>query len=75
MTTQTMTAPTSDLVQPKEAAVKSKITSTHTISDTLRAEVKDLNFWYGGKVQALNGINLPIADKKDHRSYRPFWLW
>ncbi|MDP5252740.1 MULTISPECIES: phosphate ABC transporter ATP-binding protein PstB [unclassified Vibrio] len=32
--------------------------------DNLRAEVKDLNFWYGGKVQALHGVNLPIADKK-----------
>ncbi|WP_417878718.1 phosphate ABC transporter ATP-binding protein PstB [Vibrio sp.] len=64
MTTQTMTAPTGDLVQPKEATVESKTKSTHTLSDTLRAEVKDLNFWYGGKVQALNSINLPVADKK-----------
>lgn len=29
----------------------------------LRAEVRDLSFWYGG-TQALKSVNLPIADKR-----------
>jgi phosphate transport system ATP-binding protein len=29
-----------------------------------RAEVRDLNFWYGGEVQALKQINLQIVDRK-----------
>lgn len=32
-------------------------------AETLRAEVRDLNFWYGD-FQALHGVNLPIADRK-----------
>ncbi|OGS95699.1 MAG: phosphate ABC transporter ATP-binding protein [Gallionellales bacterium RBG_16_56_9] len=32
-------------------------------SPELRAEVRNLSFWYG-KSQALNGINLPVADKQ-----------
>ncbi len=32
-------------------------------TETLRAEVRDLNFWYGD-FQALHGVNLPVADRK-----------
>jgi phosphate transport system ATP-binding protein len=41
-------------MEPSEA--KNKVTAP------LKAEVKDLNFYYG-KVQALKSINMPIADK------------
>ncbi|MEQ6342535.1 MAG: phosphate ABC transporter ATP-binding protein PstB [Gammaproteobacteria bacterium] len=34
-----------------------------TAMDTLKAEVKDLNFYYGN-YQALKSINLPVADKQ-----------
>ena len=34
-----------------------------TAAPNLHAEVRNLSFWYG-KTQALNGINLPIADKQ-----------
>ncbi|WP_081669271.1 phosphate ABC transporter ATP-binding protein PstB [Photobacterium halotolerans] len=50
--------PTANRQQPGSSAQ-----STHT-SDPLRAEVRNLQFWYGGKVQALKGVSLPIADKK-----------
>nr|WP_259396273.1 phosphate ABC transporter ATP-binding protein PstB [Shewanella sp. SG44-6] len=36
----------------------------NTPKNNLRAEVKDLSFFYGGTIQALNNINLPIADRK-----------
>lgn len=29
-----------------------------------RAEVRDLNFWYGGKTQALKNVSLAVADRK-----------
>ncbi|MCO6413448.1 MAG: phosphate ABC transporter ATP-binding protein [Thiogranum sp.] len=29
-----------------------------------RAEVRELNFWYGGSVQALKQVNLPVVDRR-----------
>ncbi|OFJ26328.1 phosphate ABC transporter ATP-binding protein [Vibrio paracholerae] len=40
------------------------MSAASSVKETLRAEVKNLNFWYGGKVHALHNVNLPIADKK-----------
>lgn len=58
--TMSQTTPTTSVKTPQPAmASAAQIQPEH-----LRAEVKDLNFWYGGKVQALHGVNLPIADKK-----------
>ncbi len=42
---------------------KSSVARPNAISDELRADVRDLSFWYGD-FQALKNINLPIAEKK-----------
>ncbi len=58
--TMSQTTPTASVKTPQPAMAS----AAQIQQDNLRAEVKDLNFWYGGKVQALHGVNLPIADKK-----------
>jgi phosphate transport system ATP-binding protein len=66
MTTQTIST-FSSLSSSKEVKNEKRgaeVSSASRVKETLRAEVKNLNFWYGGKVHALQDINLPIADKK-----------
>lgn len=48
-------SPPSDLMSPDPAAA--------TATPTLRAEVKDLKFWYG-KFEALHGVTLPVWDRE-----------
>ena len=42
------------------------------LSEPLKAEVLNLNFYYGA-VQALKNVNLPIADKKITALIGPSW--
>ncbi len=66
MTTQTISTFSSQSAATELDSVKrsAAISAASSMQETLRAEVKNLNFWYGGKVQALHNVNLPIADKK-----------
>ena len=66
MTTQTISTFSSQSAATEQDSVKRSavISSPSSVKETLRAEVKNLNFWYGGKVHALHNVNLPIADKK-----------
>ncbi|EGR4449955.1 phosphate ABC transporter ATP-binding protein [Vibrio cholerae] len=66
MTTQTLSTFSSQSAATEQDSVKrsAAISSASSVKETLRAEVKNLNFWYGGEVHALHNVNLPIADKK-----------
>ena len=48
--------------EPKTAA--SDMSSQTASRSLIKAQAKDLNFYYGGTVQALKHINLELADKK-----------
>ncbi|MBN9317878.1 MAG: phosphate ABC transporter ATP-binding protein [Devosia sp.] len=58
-------ATASEFAAPEEAATVSAHTADASISipHALRAEVRNLSFWYK-EFQALKGIQLPIADRK-----------
>ncbi|EJL6292048.1 phosphate ABC transporter ATP-binding protein [Vibrio cholerae] len=66
MTTQTISPFSSQSSATEQDSVKrsAAISAASSVKETLRAEVKNLNFWYGGKVHALHNVNLPIVDKK-----------
>src|SRR3989344_4831619 len=50
---------------PSKPETTSSDTSSRTASQPpIKAQAKDLNFYYGGTVQALKQINLELAEKK-----------
>ena len=51
------TVPASNFVKPADAV-------TQTSSTPLKAQAKNLDFYYGGTVQALKNINLDLAEKR-----------
>ncbi len=70
MTTDIQTAIKPAVARPnlyqdsRVAALKPETTMTQTISRPLKAQARDLNFYYGGTVQALKSINLDLAEKQ-----------
>jgi phosphate transport system ATP-binding protein len=50
--------------EDRAAAVEPEHTMTQTTTHTLKAQARNLNFFYGGSVQALKNINLDLAEKQ-----------
>ncbi len=48
----------------RDTALESEKTMTQTMQRTLKAQARNLNFYYGGSVQALKAINLDLAEKQ-----------
>ena len=49
---------------PKPEITRNDTASPATSRPAIKAQAKDLNFYYGGTVQALKQINLELAEKK-----------
>ena len=49
---------------PKPEITRNDAASRATSRPAIKAQAKDLNFYYGGTVQALKQINLELAEKK-----------
>ena len=70
MTTDVQPAVKSDISRTnlykkkRETAANPETTMTETTQRVLKAQAKNLNFYYGGTVQALKNINLDLAEKQ-----------
>ena len=70
MTTDVQPAVKSDISRTnlykkkRETAANPETTMTETTQRVLKAQARNLNFYYGGTVQALKNINLDLAEKQ-----------